>query len=90
MRKHSTILIFAFGSVLVLSSCMQILGDIIFPNRCVRCEVKNWSNSFWSSSECGGGRDLLETECKAKAYDLHDLYPDAECDCNYYTQPKTE
>jgi len=90
MKTHSM----KFGYVVVLlfslSSCTEIIGNIVFPNRCIRCEVKNWSNSFWSSHECGGGRDVLETECKAVAYDLRHTYPEVECQCNYYTQPKTE
>lgn len=67
----------------LLTGCAQILGDLLFPNQCIVCRVYDYSGTIWSSEECGGGQNALETECKAKAYDEKKYNPNAECECNY-------
>jgi hypothetical protein len=63
-----------------LTSCAQILGDLLFPNYCQECKVLDMSNSVvWSEEECGGGQDDMETRCKAEAYDRG---YGATCECN--------
>src|SRR5687767_14424181 len=58
------------AGVFCLTSCAQILGDLLFPDSCMRCKVYiHYNINEWSSEECGGGQSQLEQECKAIAYD---------------------
>ena len=69
----------ALVSVTFLSSCAQILGDILFPRYCQECKVVDtFGYILWSEEECGGGQDLMETRCKAEAYDRG---YNARCEC---------
>lgn len=70
------------AGVFCLTSCAQILGDILFPDSCMKCRVYIHLNSNeWSAEECGGGQSEMEEECKAKAYDLGGS---ARCECEYF------
>jgi|GEM_PF-6520977 len=93
MKKKFYRIGIACSIVFALAGCTRMLGDIFFSSYCLRCKVTEWAleTPYWSSEECGGGKDELETECKAAAYEQHRSgHPNAVCECETYRAAEEE
>ncbi|MBI5541146.1 MAG: hypothetical protein HY951_13855 [Bacteroidia bacterium] len=78
--------------VFLLSSCAYLFNGIVFPNRCMKCEItdKFFNTVIWTDEGCGSEVTHMEDDAKIKAYDMNQGSIDNryEVSCNTWNNPK--